>query len=249
MDEISDILRSISNKSSTRLEFWAQFINYVQSARILEIGVWKGEFSAYVLAKCGSINDYHMLDPWRKLPSWNKPLNVDDSTFEHAFREAMANTEFAAEKRAVLRGTTVEMIDRVPNDSLDFVYIDGDHTLRGISIDLINSYSKLKPGGYLAGDDLSSTIWQHGRQFEPTLVFPFAVYFAEASGCRFFALPFSQFVMIKPEGGRRYSFTDFTGKYRDTELRKQLQSTRSVKERLKYFVLKFMRRVGAAGLH
>ena len=200
---------------------------------ILEIGVWKGEFSAWVLAQCSSINKYYMLDPWRKLPSWNKPLNVDDLTFENAFKNAMAVTEFAADKRTVLRGTTVEMIDRVPNDSLDFVYIDGDHTLRGISIDLINAYSKLKPGGYLAGDDLSSTIWQHGRQFEPTLVFPFSVYFAEAIGCRFFALPFSQFVIIKPADGRSYSFTDFTGKYGNFELRKQIESARSVKERLK----------------
>ena len=33
----------------------------------------------------------------------------------------------------MLRGTTTEVIDRVPDRSVDFAYIDGDHTLRGIT--------------------------------------------------------------------------------------------------------------------
>jgi hypothetical protein len=33
--------------------------------------------------------------------------------------------------------------------------------------------------------------------YEPTLVFPFALYFAEAKDHKIFALPYKQFLMIK----------------------------------------------------
>ena len=39
----------------------------------------------------------------------------------------------------------------------------------------------------------------HAQQYEPTLVFPFAVYFAEAVGSRIYGPPHSQFLIEKRE--------------------------------------------------
>jgi hypothetical protein len=82
-------------------------------------------------------------------------------------------------------------------------------------------YPKVRVGGFLTGDDFTSSIWEHKTTFEPTLVFPLAVYFAEAVGARIFALPHSQFCMQKT-GERHFSFVDLTGKYGDTTLRNQV---------------------------
>ena len=84
------------------------------------------------------------------------------------------------------------MIDKIPDASLDVAYIDGDHTLRGIS------YPKIRSGGVLGGDDYTQAIWQHADNFEPTLVCPFAAYFAESQCALIVILPFSQFAIIKP---------------------------------------------------
>jgi hypothetical protein len=54
----------------------------------------------------------------------------------------MKKTEFASAKRVVLRGRTKEVIDDIPDNSLDFAYIDGDHTLRGITVDLIKVFPR-----------------------------------------------------------------------------------------------------------
>ncbi len=104
----------------------------------------------------------------------------------------------------------------------------GDHTLKGITIDLIRLYPKIRDGGWIGGDDFSSTIWQHKTSYEPTLVFPFAVYFAEAVGARIYALPRSQFLLQK-RASDAFEFSDLTGRYGDVGLRKQLQPSRLMK--------------------
>lgn len=43
----------------------------------------------------------------------------------------------------------MDAIDAVADGSLDFAYIDGDHTLRGITLDLLKTYSKVKEGNSL----------------------------------------------------------------------------------------------------
>jgi hypothetical protein len=187
-------------EADSRTEFWIEVINRSKPETFLEVGVWKGEFAEAVLKRCPSIKTYYMLDPWRHLERWNKPFNLDSSALDEAYEEAMARTDFAKEQRVVLRGTTSEKIGEIPDSSLDFAYIDGDHTLRGITIDLVACYPKIRAAGILAGDDFSKSIWQHQPSFEPTLVAPFAVYFAEAVNNPIAACPFQQFAIEKVPG-------------------------------------------------
>jgi len=155
-----------------------------------------------------------MIDPWAHLPDWNKPFNVDDQTFEEVSAEALLKTDFAARLRIVLRGRTSVVIDEIPDQSLDFAYIDGDHTLRGITLDLIQVLPKIKDGGLIGGDDFINKPWQHRAAYEPTLVCPFAVYFAEAMRLPFVALPHKQF-LIQKAADTAFSFVDLAGTYSD----------------------------------
>ena len=84
-----------------------------------------------------------------------------EDEFVRVKEEALARTEFAAGMRVVLQGKTTEVSDKLPNQGLDFAYIDGDHTLKGITIDLIRVWPKIRNGGILAGDDFCKSIWQH----------------------------------------------------------------------------------------
>src|SRR6266540_5643929 len=164
-------------RSNSRVDIWIQFINATKIQHVAEIGVYRGDFAAKILEGCKSINKYYMIDPWRHLDNWNKPANTSNNAFEHFLLEAKAKTDFAGERRVFLRGKTTEVIKELSDGELDFSYIDGDHTLKGITIDLVRVYPKIRVGGWIGGDDFSRTIWQHGANFEPTLVFPFALYF------------------------------------------------------------------------
>jgi methyltransferase family protein len=213
----------------SREELWARLLAHRQPRTALEIGVWRGAFTAHLLRAATSIERCFMIDPWRPLEAWNKPCNVSSSTFEAAYADALASTDFAADRRRILRGRTVDVVDQIDDASLDFIYVDGDHTLRGISIDLIASWPKLASGGWLGGDDFAASVWQHGARFEPTLVFPFAAYFAEAVGARLWALPFDQFLIEKPPPGvRDFAVVDLVGGYAERSLLPQLTGWRAI---------------------
>jgi len=223
-----ELLKYCIATSQSRPEFWVEFIRGAQIRRMVEVGVYQGDFAAALLEHCESITRYYMLDPWRHLPDWNKPFNTDNASFERFFEMAKVQTEFAAARRVILRGTTTEVIDQISNAELDFAYIDGDHTLRGIAVDLIRVYPKVRLGGFIGGDDFSPTMWYHQTNFEPTLVFPFAVYFAEAVGAKIYALPNIQFCLEKTQPAQ-LKFVDLTGHYSDVTMRSQLRLEKFLK--------------------
>jgi hypothetical protein len=227
-------LRALGEAAANRLELWTRFAREAEARQVAEIGVYRGRFAARMLGDCPAIETYYMVDPWRNLEDWNKPANTSDDEFERIFREAMERTGAHEDKRVVLRGTTTEVIDHVPDASVDFAYIDGDHTLRGITIDLIRVFPKVRAGGWIGGDDFTPSIWQHADEYEPTLVFPLAVHFAEAVGARIYGLPHKQFLIEKTADGD-HGFTDLTGRYGDTGLRRQLaqREAPSLLERLR----------------
>jgi hypothetical protein len=226
-----DILDEYIKKSNSRIEFWIEFVNKTKIETVAEIGIYKGDFTAQLLKECKLLKKYYMIDPWKHLEDWNKPANVDNGLFEHFLKETEIKTNFAKNKRMILRGRTMEVIDQIPNESLDFIYIDGDHTLRGITIDLINSYHKIRNGGWIGGDDFVQTIWQHPTSFEPSFIFPFAVYFAEAINAPIYGLPYNQFLIEKREG-LYFKFIDVTGRYNNLSIKHQLSLPQMV--RLKF---------------
>lgn len=214
-NDIVELLGAVAS----RQELWITFLR-IQHVRVMaEVGVWKGDFAADMLKAASHVELYYMIDPWANLPDWNKPFNVKREVFDEIYREMDAKTAFAAHKRRLLRGRTKEVVCMIPDGSLDFAYIDGDHTLRGITIDLIKMWPKIKAGGFIGGDDFTTNPWQHDVKFEPTLVCPYSVYFAEAMNVPIAALEHGQFIIHKDEGAG-FSFQDSTGLYGDLSLNK-----------------------------
>lgn len=228
LDMFPQLLERCISRSRSRTEFWSEFVKMAGVRRMAEIGVYRGDFAAEMLQRCPGLTAYYMIDPWRHLDDWNKPANHNDVTLENFLQEATAKTDFATGKRFILRGKTTEVIDQIPDGNLDFAYIDADHTLKGVAIDLIRTYPKVSTGGFIGGDDFTRSIWEHSARFEPTLVFPFAVYFAEAVGATIYALPYAQFC-IRKGNGKEFAFVDLTGSYDDVTIRNQCAPAKLLK--------------------
>jgi hypothetical protein len=208
----TDLDLSSYKKSPSRTEMWTQFVHEHDVRAMAEIGVFRGVFAKDMLDSCPGIKTYYMVDPWRQLEDWNKPVNK--RPHDDIYRTAMQITEAHADRRQVLRGRTSEVVDKIGDGELDLAYVDGDHTLRGISIDLIQLWPKVRDGGFIGGDDFSGSLWQHARDYEPSFVFPWAVYFAEAMRTPIWALPHRQFLIHKQPTG--FTYVDLTGNKGDT---------------------------------
>lgn len=232
MNSIENKLKIYINQSTSRIELWVKILKYLQVHRVAEIGVYKGDFASAILSNYKAIETYYAIDPWRYLEDWNKPMNKNNDFFDQCYEETITKTKFAGERVKILRGKTDEVADKIQDNSLDFIYIDGDHTLKGVTIDLNIAYRKLQKGGIIGGDDFRPSIWQHFAHFEPTFVFPYAVYFAEAVNAQIYALPYDQFLIHKIDG-MPFKFIDFTGNYSDTSIQKQLNILNYLKLRIR----------------
>ncbi|WP_137700546.1 class I SAM-dependent methyltransferase [Marimonas lutisalis] len=199
LDEIKKVVSRAVQESSNRLELWEKILNAVQPSVMCEVGVWKGGYARHILDNVPGISKYIFVDPWRNLPNWNKPANVSNEVFDEIRAEALAKNKRHSDVIEELRMTTKEAVAHIDETSIDFAYIDGDHTLRGITIDLISILPRIKPNGLIGGDDFTKNIWQHSDEFDPTEVFPFAIYFAEANDLAIFTLPFNQFLIVKTD--------------------------------------------------
>ena len=196
-----DIPRDIDRK-----QYWSKFINDNSLVSVAEVGVWKGDFAKQVLDDCPNIRQYYLIDPWEKLDDWNKPLNFV-ADFNEVFDEVVNKLQDHKLKTKVLRGKTIDMISQIPDKSLDFAYIDGDHTLKGIAIDLISILPKMKEGSFIGLDDFAGP-FQHGFNYELSLVDPFALYFAQANHFPCARLSKNQFC-IHVKYNANYSMIDF----------------------------------------
>ena len=200
-----------------RFTLWAAVLRERAPRTMAEVGVYRGAFAARILEAVPSIERYLLIDPWRHLPLWNKPYNADTTDLDAAMAETLDRVAFAGDRVQVLRGTTAEVVDQIDDASLDAVYVDGDHTLRGITLDLTLMHPKVAPGGVLGGDDFRPSIWQHDRTFEPTFVFPYAVYAAEAFGRPIHALGHHQFA-IDLGADEPFAFHDHTATFDSIEV-------------------------------
>ena len=189
------------SRGEDRLGLWIQLINEMSQGRkltIAEIGVWQGDFAYQVLKHCPNVEKYYLVDPWRHLEDWKKPLNVDDDRFNRVFEATMKKLDFAKHRIVVLRGTTLEVVDQIPDGDLDLVYIDGDHTAKGIVIDLVKLFPKVKVGGVIGGDDYVDNIYHHDpKRFDPTMVKPVVDGFVAAHTLPHFYSNSTQFAFIK----------------------------------------------------
>jgi len=108
-----------------------------------EIGVLDGKFSRRII-DVAQPRRHHMIDPWS--------LETESETH---FNEVQ--TKFASEidtgKAVLHRGLSNDMAKEIADRSLDWVYIDGDHTYKGAMDDLIHYAPKVKPGGHVLGHD------------------------------------------------------------------------------------------------
>lgn len=96
------------------------------------------------------------VDPWLSYPAWLDTKNAlpkaqADLVMAEAHRLAVAR--LAGLNATIVRKFSVEAAAEVPDRSLDFVFIDGNHVFDAVTADLLAWMPKVKPSGFVAGHD------------------------------------------------------------------------------------------------
>jgi hypothetical protein len=127
-----------------------------QDSVCAEIGVWKGDFSRLILKK--SPKKLYLIDPWMYFPEFKDRIYGD--TEKGNSQQLMDNihdkvvARFSNAKNVEFcRETSDVAAHRFADNSLDFVYIDGNHNYEFVKQDLETYITKTRVGGYITGDD------------------------------------------------------------------------------------------------
>lgn len=121
-----------------------------------ELGVQAGLFSKDILARWKSCEKYILVDLWHQQERYDDTANVDNNKQESLFQATKKRLAQHANITEFMRMYTTEAAKLVPDDSLDFIYIDARHDYCGVREDLREWWPKLRMGGILAGHDYLS---------------------------------------------------------------------------------------------
>lgn len=119
-----------------------------------EIGTDQGEYAELLCKTIPSLKLY-CIDPWKaeayepgEQPEGKEPQSYFDKRFEEAKErlKPYKNVYFS-------RATSMQAIKTIKDNSLDFVYIDGNHDFLNVTQDMHYWLKKVKPGGILSGHD------------------------------------------------------------------------------------------------
>jgi hypothetical protein len=126
-----------------------QSMGHVEPA--VEVGVAEGNYSRDFLKLWHG--QFYMVDRWCHIDGYDDVMNGPDSEHEERLLQACQVAEPYGERVHMLRMDSAAAVETFADRSLSFVYIDGDHSYKGVCADIIAWAKKLKPNGILAGHD------------------------------------------------------------------------------------------------
>ena len=114
----------------------------------VEVGVQQGEYAEELCRAIPGLT-LHGVDPWTKYSGYRD--HVSQHELDGFYEEA--KDRLAAYDWRPVRKFSVDAAKDFRNESLDFVYIDGNHLLQYVVTDLTEWTKKVRLGGIVSGHD------------------------------------------------------------------------------------------------
>jgi hypothetical protein len=151
-DQIANSIIDSKRSNHYRDKFFPMIIDRMGYKVAAEIGVDKGGFSYHLLSKSG-LEKLYCIDCWMDdFGSDHKPEEYDPIG-DNRMKEAMKTLSEFGDRAVFIKAMSSEASAQIPDESLDFVYIDGAHNLSGIYTDIYTWIHKVKFGGLMGGHD------------------------------------------------------------------------------------------------
>ena len=165
-------------------------LDYIKPGTIgAELGVWKGEFSL-IIKNQKKPKLLYLIDPW--IAYLNavgvlkeddvKPLAEDDryQLVLQKFSDGITNGSVK-----VIRKYTPCACLEIPDNSLDWIYVDAGHAYHEVKEDLKNILPKMKKGSIIMGDDYNPNAWVGVVQAVDEFIVENNIHLIEFQNCQY----------------------------------------------------------------
>jgi len=129
-----------------------KYVSDMKDIVMVEIGCYSGD-STSIFASDNNIKMIHAIDPWQNGyddsdgASKSRPMELVEKMFD----QKMAPHK---DKLKKYKMPGDEAVDKFEDESLDLVYIDGNHQYEAVKNDIIKWLPKVKKTGYITGHDI-----------------------------------------------------------------------------------------------
>lgn len=130
---------------------YSKVIDMYDNATFVEIGAWKGKSAMFMAEKIKSSKKnirFYTIDIFEYTKEYDEQ-NIGKSFYE----ETLKNLKPLEIYTQVLKGTSESFSYQFENESIDFLFIDGDHTYESVKNDIFLWFPKIKKGGIISGHD------------------------------------------------------------------------------------------------
>lgn len=135
-------------------ELYSEMVNkFTSGSHFVEVGSWVGRSACFLgveIINSGKDIKLDCVDTWLGAPEL---MNEDVIINGTLYSDFIKNIEPLKDVIKPIRLTSTQASHLYEDESLDFIFIDADHTKEGIEADLKCWYHKVKVGGVIAGHD------------------------------------------------------------------------------------------------
>jgi len=135
------------------INFYEKMVNRFNNAIFVEIGTWKGQSLMYMAERIKYLNKnikLYGIDTFKgNVEHAEHPDVIEDKVYEIYLQ----NIEPLKEYINTIKGNSHDVYDKFDDESIDFLFLDGDHSYEAVKKDLKLWYPKIKKGGIISGHD------------------------------------------------------------------------------------------------
>jgi predicted O-methyltransferase YrrM len=124
-----------------------------------EIGVETGKYSESLLRKIPDLKLYSV-DCWETMIDYRSDLKERTKRYEAEAREKLAPY---GDRSVIVKKYSMDAVEDFDDNSLDFVFIDGNHDFRNCADDIAEWSKKVRVGGIISGHDFCNEICEGER--------------------------------------------------------------------------------------
>jgi hypothetical protein len=127
-------------------------VKYLPSESVAEVGVALGEFSEAIL-KNNNPKKLFLIDAWKNFDLGYPDGNMKGDKEQEQRYNFVVNRFKNKNNVTIIREKSLDALIHIEDNSLDWVYIDADHSYEGCLKDLKSYDKKVKTTGYICGHD------------------------------------------------------------------------------------------------
>jgi predicted O-methyltransferase YrrM len=135
------------------VNFYERMAHRFNNATFVEIGTWKGQSIMYMAEKIKELNKNIKLYGIDTFKGNEEHAEHPDVVANKIYDIYLENIEPLKDYITTIKGSSHDVYTQFEDESIDFLFIDADHSYEAVKKDLKLWYPKVKKGGIISGHD------------------------------------------------------------------------------------------------